>query len=211
MSVALFGEDVLFYQRLLKSSGYYDHLPPVAVTDLDGEWGSRTTAADERFTSDSEDLKAEIGSFDSRSERNIATMHIVAQRHARRFLLEASGGEFTCKIISGTRSYAEQDRLYAQGRTEPGSIVTNAKGGQSNHNFGVAWDIGLFDGSGGYLRGATLSELRAYEDIATIVDRTNLEWGGDWTSIVDRPHYQVNTGRDTLQVRARFEAGLRYV
>ena len=115
------------------------------------------------------------------------------------------------QIISGTRSYAEQDRLYAQGRTEPGDIVTNAKGGQSNHNFGIAWDIGLFNSSGVYLRGATLSELRAYENIASIVDRANLEWGGDWSSFVDRPHYQVKTGRETFQVRGRFEAGLPYV
>ena len=97
MSAALFGGDVLFYQKLLKSSGYDDHLPPVAATDLDGEWGSRTTEADERFTSDIEDLKAEIGSFDSRSEKNIATLHIAAQRQARRFLLEASAGEFKCR------------------------------------------------------------------------------------------------------------------
>jgi peptidoglycan L-alanyl-D-glutamate endopeptidase CwlK len=100
--------------------------------------------------------------------------------------------------------------LYAQGRTAPGNIVTNAQGGQSNHNFGLAWDIGLFD-AGRSLSGATLTELRAYETIAAIVDRANLVWGGDWTTFVDRPHYQVKTGRETFQVRALFEAGLPYV
>jgi len=45
------------------------------------------------------------------------------------------------KITSAFRSIAEQDALYAQGRTKPGSIVTNAKGGQSLHNYGVAFDV----------------------------------------------------------------------
>jgi hypothetical protein len=44
------------------------------------------------------------------------------------------------------RSFAEQDALYAQGRTKPGKIVTKARGGFSNHNFGVAFDIGVFKG-----------------------------------------------------------------
>lgn len=44
-------------------------------------------------------------------------------------------------LVSGYRSPAEQDKLYAQGRTTPGNIVTNAKGGQSNHNFGIAFDV----------------------------------------------------------------------
>nr|WP_295770097.1 M15 family metallopeptidase [Rhodoferax sp.] len=41
------------------------------------------------------------------------------------------------------RSCAEQDALYAQGRTAPGNKVTNAKSGDSNHNFGIAFDIGV--------------------------------------------------------------------
>lgn len=56
-------------------------------------------------------------------------------------------------LISGYRSWVEQDKLYALGRTvknvdatpaKPmGGIVTNAKGGQSFHNFGVAADSAL--------------------------------------------------------------------
>ncbi|KHL96738.1 hypothetical protein QW71_05665, partial [Paenibacillus sp. IHB B 3415] len=46
-------------------------------------------------------------------------------------------------ITQGLRTNAEQDELYAQGRTKPGSIVTNAKGGTSYHNYGVAIDFAL--------------------------------------------------------------------
>ncbi len=60
------------------------------------------------------------------------------------------------KIISGTRTHMqEQDALYARRRTAPGPRVTNARGGYSNHNFGIAWDIGLFRG-GKYLEDSPL-------------------------------------------------------
>jgi len=51
------------------------------------------------------------------------------------------------KIISGLRTYAEQDALYAQGRAKTGPKVTNARGGYSNHNFGIAFDVGVFEGN----------------------------------------------------------------
>ncbi len=54
------------------------------------------------------------------------------------------------RIVQGFRSYAEQDTIYAQGRTKPGNIISNARGGQSYHNFGLAIDfcIDLPDGKG---------------------------------------------------------------
>src|SRR6478735_5807766 len=82
--------------------------------------------------------------FDKRTEGNIATLVPKAQEKARQFMtailpiLEEKG--CTAKIISGTRSYDEQDDLYAKGRTVAGAKVTNARGGYSNHNFGIAWD-----------------------------------------------------------------------
>ena len=51
------------------------------------------------------------------------------------------------KVISGLRTYDEQNGLHAKGRTTPGKIVTNARGGYSNHNFGIAFDIGVFEGA----------------------------------------------------------------
>lgn len=205
MSAPLFVGDVLFYQRMLKASGYYND-------DLDGIWGNNTTLADVAFLEDSKQLKDDLGEFDTRTEGNIATMHIKAQRAAREFMNVATTGTYRCQIISGTRSYKEQDELYKKGRWgNPGPRVTNARGGQSNHNFCIAWDIALFDSSGKYLTGANASEVQAYEDIAEMVDLSNLEWGGDWTSFKDRPHYQYETNMATSQVRALFEAGQPYI
>ncbi len=43
-------------------------------------------------------------------------------------------------VYEGLRSRERQNELYAQGRTAPGKIVTNAQGGQSFHNYGYALD-----------------------------------------------------------------------
>tara|TARA_R110002074_G_scaffold52286_1_gene131767 strand:+ start:45 stop:662 length:618 start_codon:yes stop_codon:yes gene_type:complete len=205
MSAPLFTGDVLFYQRLLKSSGYYNDI-------LDGVWGNNTTFADKEFLDDSKKLKTELGDFDQRTEGHIATMHIKAQRAARMFMNVATSGVHRCQIISGTRSYKEQNELYKQGRWgNPGPRVTNARGGQSNHNFCIAWDIGLFDSTGTYLTGSTTAEIEAYKDIAAMVDMSKIEWGGDWTSFKDRPHYQYDTNKTTAEVRALFEAGNPYI
>lgn len=65
---------------------------------------------------------------------------LVKRKQAQLVSLAAQNG-FPIRVVSGYRSHAEQDALYAQGRTKPGPIVTNAKGGQSFHNFGVAFDV----------------------------------------------------------------------
>lgn len=138
--------------------------------------------------------------FDDRTEKNIATLHPKAQEAARKFMaailpeLERQG--YTARIISGTRSYAEQDALYAKGRTTPGPRVTNARGGYSNHNFGIAWDIGIFQGK------VYLGESPLYLACGAIGRAQGLEWGGDWKSFPDTPHYQVKTGKTMAELRA---------
>jgi peptidoglycan L-alanyl-D-glutamate endopeptidase CwlK len=57
------------------------------------------------------------------------------------------------RIVQGLRTIDEQNALYAQGRTKPGNKVTNAKGGSSYHNYGLAVDFALLydkDGNGSY-------------------------------------------------------------
>jgi len=195
--------DVLFYQRFLKSNGFYADV-------LDGDWGPNTDAADDAFHRKSEAIANREGRFDTSSERNILTLAPVAQIAARRFLALLKGRVPEARIISGTRTYQEQDVIYAQGRTTPGNIVTNAKGGQSNHNFGIAWDIGLFNG-GQYIR----DDIEPYQDLATQVMHhmsAQLQWGGNWTTFKDWPHYQLKaTSPDLSVVRNHFESGTPYV
>ncbi len=142
--------------------------------------------------------------IDERSARNIATLEPVAQTSARRWLLACLEAGLPVKIISGHRSYAEQDALYAQGRTKPGPKVTNVRGGYSNHNFGIAWDFGVFGPKGEYI-----TDGPEYTKAGKIAEAQGLEWGGSWKSFVDRPHIQLKTGLALAQMRERVAAGKR--
>ena len=201
MSYQLFKDDVLFYQRFLKSNGFYKDA-------LDGIWGPKTDAADAAFVAQSKATASTYGTYDSRSESNIATLTPKAQIEARTFLKIASENQKDIRIISGTRTYDQQDKLYSQGRMgNPGPIVTNAKGGQSNHNFGIAWDIGLFE-SGKYI--TDNNEYIAFSKIV-MPQMQSIEWGGDWTSIKDYPHYQLKAVSENIaSVRTLFEEGETY-
>lgn len=90
-------------------------------------------------------------------------------------------------VTQGYRSIAEQNAIYAQGRTKPGKIVTNAKGGQSFHNFGVAFDVC-------FLINKKASYNGDWKKIAQIAKSIGLEWGGDWKQFPDKPHFQFTSG-----------------
>lgn len=146
---------------------------------------------------------------DERSERNIATLLPQAQPLARALIEGAAAIGIAIKVISGTRTYDEQNALYEQGRSKPGRIVTNARGGYSNHNFGIAFDIGVFEG------GRYLDESPAYKAVGALGMKLGLEWGGNWKTIQDEPHFQLRPAwardkseRDMLaELRARRERG----
>lgn len=201
MSAPLFQTDLVFYQRLLASMGYY-------TDTIDGDWGPNTEAADQAFEAASLALRQQFGELDSRSEGNIVSLHIKAQQLARQFMADLAAANFgrTVRILSGTRTYEEQNRLYAKGRSEPGPIVTNAQGGSSNHNFGIAWDIGIFDG-GVYYTGANAAQNTWYSNAAATASMVGLDWGGNWSGFTDLPHYEVTTGMSITQKRDLFESG----
>ena len=106
-------------------------------------------------------------------------------------LVKANGLEYT--ITQTKRSKAQQDALYAQGRTKPGNIVTNAKYPYSFHCWGVAFDfVPLTNGK------ADWKDLNKFKKIGELGKSLGLEWGGDWASFPDRPHLQYTQGK-TIQ------------
>jgi len=144
--------------------------------------------------------------IDERSAKNIATLHPSLQPLATKLIELAVDRGITAKVISGLRTYAEQNELYAQGRTKPGNIVTKAKGGQSWHNFGTAFDIGIFSGDGKKYFG----ESPAYKTCGEIGESLGLEWGGRW-QFVDEPHFQLKLGLSIAELHKRKMAGLDVV
>jgi len=93
-------------------------------------------------------------------------------------------------VAQGYRSIAEQNRLYAQGRTTPGPIVTNARGGQSNHNRGIAVDLFQYSRDGTQ---ALFRNDQAFQTIVAAMKRRGFSWGGDWASFKDYPHFELLT------------------
>jgi peptidoglycan LD-endopeptidase CwlK len=144
-----------------------------------------------------------ISAVDSRSETNIVTLLSKVQPIARALVQKADSAGIKIKVLSGLRTYAEQDALYAKGRTRAGTIVTNARGGYSNHNFGIAFDIGVFEGS------AYLGESPKYDAVGSLGMDLGLEWGGNWVTIVDQPHFQLRPDWALELTESRMLAGLR--
>lgn len=105
------------------------------------------------------------------------------------------------------RTRAEQDALYAQGRTVPGSIVTNAKGSSysSQHQWGIAIDFYLnmdVDKDGSKKDDAFNNSTGLFDQVGQIAKSIGLGWGGDWTSIKDRPHvYLPDWGSTTTKLK----------
>ncbi|GGG06672.1 hypothetical protein GCM10010912_59160 [Paenibacillus albidus] len=110
-------------------------------------------------------------------------------------------------ITQGLRTIAEQDKLYAQGRTVKGAIVTHAKGGNSYHNYGLAVDFALLlpDGksaSWDMKRDDNSNRLADWQEVAQEAKQLGFEWGGDWTRFKDYPHFQMTFGLTLTQLRA---------
>jgi peptidoglycan L-alanyl-D-glutamate endopeptidase CwlK len=145
--------------------------------------------------------------LDDRSERNLATLHPDIQKRVATFISAAKNlaqpRGLDVRIISGTRSYMEQDALYAQGRSTSGRIVTKARAGYSNHNFSLAFDIGVFKGK------AYLDDHPFYDEVGPLGESLGLEWGGRWKSIVDKPHYQFRPKWATGMSEREMLAALR--
>ncbi len=126
---------------------------------------------------------------DTISIDRIARLHPKVRDTFQQFIEECeSTFDITLRIMLGYRTIAEQDTLYAQGRTTGGNIVTNAKGGQSFHNYGLAVDLcHILDNK----------QVDWNYDMSTlkpIADKYCLEWGGSWVHIKDRPHFEARLG-----------------
>jgi len=154
---------------------------------VDGKAGSETWGAiyEEIVGPAGHNKPVEISAVDDRSERNITTLLPEVRPIARTLVQKAAANGINIKVISGMRTYEEQNILYAKGRTLPGNKVTNVRGGYSNHNFGIAFDIGIFSGNN------YLSDSPKYKAVGLLGMDLGLDWGGNWTSIVDQPHFQL--------------------
>lgn len=128
--------------------------------------------------------------------RNINDLHPKLQKKIVELKAACTAQGITIGFSECLRTVAEQDALYAKGRTTPGSIVTNCKGStySSMHQWGVAADFYLImdvDGDGETADDAFNNSTNFFERVGKIAESIGLEWGGSWTSFKDLPHIQL--------------------
>ena len=114
----------------------------------------------------------------------VAALHPSLQTKVQALIENAHKKGLDIFVFQGMRTIAEQDELYAQGRTKKGPIVTKAKGGESCHNYGVAVDI-VFQGAEPW------GEKNDWQALGAAGQAAGLEWGGSWAAFQDRPHFQL--------------------
>lgn len=149
----------------------------------------------------------------NKSSRNvddlIMPVKLMALKHIHACKLAGIDLLITCTY----RSPADQNSLYAQGRTAPGHIVTNAKAGQSLHQYQVAFDcVPLRNGkpvwgtSGNGIdtdpTDDDKDELELWQRVGLIGKSVGLEWAGDWKHNREFPHFQYTGGLSLVELRA---------
>lgn len=93
-------------------------------------------------------------------------------------------------VTQGLRTMAEQTALYEQGRNGRGHIVTNAKAGQSFHNYGLAYDVCPSQPNGAFDWSTDGPAVARWQRIGALGKALGLRWGGDFHSIKDLPHFE---------------------
>lgn len=127
--------------------------------------------------------------WDNKTDEKINKLHPELRGIASKFINEVEKRlGHRLRITDGYRTFAEQDKLYAQGRTTAGKIVTKAKGGSSYHNFALAFDC-YFTKNGKVDFSKAINS-----EVAKVGKELGLEWGGDWASFKDMPHFQLTKG-----------------
>ena len=133
-------------------------------------------------------------------------IHPIVEERTNQLIRQSAEKGIAILITDGFRSAEDQDRLYEQGRSAEGNIVTHAKGGESYHNFGLAVDFALktpseeviwdrqFDGN--------KNGVSDWSEVVKMAKELGFEWGGDWAGFKDYPHLQMDFGLTIAELQA---------
>lgn len=136
------------------------------------------------------------------SENRLKKIHPELAKRVRMVIENLAKAGVQVEVVQGLRTFAEQDALFAQGRTKPGKVVTNARGGQSNHNYGLAVDVvPMNNGKPNWEAPNSI-----WIAIGGEAEKLGLEWGGSWKKFLDRPHVQL-PGLTVKQCISLFKQG----
>jgi peptidoglycan L-alanyl-D-glutamate endopeptidase CwlK len=129
------------------------------------------------------------------SSRSLLDLVPPVRDRANKFLADCHTAGLDVLIYCTYRSIEEQNELYKIGRSLPGKIVTNARGGQSWHNFHAAFDFVPMIGGKPQWADKTL-----YAKCGAIAESVGLEWAGRWAgSLKETAHCQYRGGLTLAQ------------
>ena len=153
--------------------------------------------------------------WDILSDRKIETLHPKIRAMAKAFIIRAEKElGIKLRVVSALRTWDEQSDLYNQpndGKDNDGDgqvdeadeKVSNAKAGDSLHNYGLALDVVEVK------NGQALWNNPNWEKIAALGKSIGFEWGGDWKSFKDKPHFQYSFGKTLAELRQMYRSGNR--
>lgn len=154
------------------------------------------------------------------SSRSLWDLDPEARLRANRFLYSCAKAKIDVLVTCTYRDFECQSDLYAQGRTKPGKIVTNAKAGESWHNWKLAFDVvplrhgrpvwgttgnGIDDDPSDDER----DDLELWQRLGALGVKAGLEWAGSWKSFREFPHFQfVPPGATLAGMLKQYPKGL---
>ncbi|MCW5907232.1 MAG: M15 family metallopeptidase [Chitinophagales bacterium] len=171
----------------------------------DGKAGRKTIESIDKKLNEMQPVPRQSIKRDKITMERIELLHPSLRAETKAIYDELLQRKISVRFYSTLRTFKEQDELYAQGRTKPGNIVTNARAGQSFHNYGLALDFCLLlDGgkvaSWNRKLDVNLNNIPEWDEIVWVFKHYGWEWGGDWASFKDYPHVQKTFGYTTAQL-----------
>ncbi len=130
--------------------------------------------------------------------RSVSHLHPKLQPLAEEFKKRCRAEGVDVLIYMTYRSNKRQEELYAKGRTAPGKKVTNARGGQSDHNFtqdgepaSLAFDAVPLRKNHVGRNVAIWNDPQLWAKMGEVAGEVGLLWGGNWKRFVDKPHFYI--------------------
>ncbi|WP_258171023.1 M15 family metallopeptidase [Paenibacillus sp. R14(2021)] len=135
----------------------------------------------------------------------VNALHPVVAAKMNALIQQTKKAGITILITDGFRSNLEQDVLYEQGRSNEKQVVTNVRGGESFHNYGLAIDFALRTSKGNVIWDLKYDGNRNgksdWMEVVAIAKSMGFAWGGDWKSFKDYPHLQMDFGYSIRELK----------
>lgn len=130
------------------------------------------------------------------ASRDLADLLPSVRERAQLFHVRCQQAGIDLLVTSTYRDKESQDALYAQGRTAPGPVVTNARGGESMHNYRLAFDVVPMR------NGKCVWDAAdpVWAQVGELGEEVGLEWAGRWVHFREYPHFQFTGGLTLAQL-----------